>query len=54
MTDATGKPIHFSMSAGQISDNSGAVPWDNKPQADWLLANCGYDADWLKNFLARK
>ena len=38
------------MLAGQISDNSGAVLLDGKPQADWLLANCGYDADWLKTF----
>ncbi|MFN4101253.1 MAG: transposase, partial [Pararhodobacter sp.] len=41
-------PIRFFMSAGQVSDYTGAAALlDTIPQADWLLADRGYDADWL-------
>ncbi len=46
VTDAKGRPIRFFMSAGQVSDYTGAAALlDSLPQADWLLADRGYDAD---------
>ena len=52
VTDAEGRPIRFFMSAGQVSDYTGAAALlDTLPQADWLLADRGYDADWLRKAL---
>ncbi len=46
VTDAKGRPICFFMSAGQVSDHAGAAALlDSLPQADWFLANRGYDTD---------
>ena len=55
VTDAQGRPIRFFMSAGQVSDYTGAAALlGNLPQADWLLADRGYDADWLREALEDK
>ena len=42
---AKGRPIGFFMSAGQVSDYTGAAALlGSLPKADWLLADRGYDA----------
>jgi transposase len=46
VTDADGRPIRFFMTAGQVSDYTGAAALlSSLPSADWLLADRGYDAD---------
>ena len=43
------------MSAGQVSDYKGAAAMlSSLPNADWLLADRGYDADWLREALQDK
>ena len=52
VTDANGRAIRVFMAAGQISDYTGAAALlDSLPQADWFLADRGYDADWLRKTL---
>jgi transposase len=52
VTDATGRPIRFFISAGQVSDYTGASALlSSLPKADWLLGDRGYDADWLREAL---
>lgn len=52
VTVAQGRPIRFFMSAGQVSDYTGAaVMLSSLPKADWLLADRGYDADWIRKAL---
>ncbi len=52
VTDAKGRPIRFFLSAGQVSDYIGAAALlGSLPKADWLLADRGYDADWLRKAL---
>ncbi len=49
VTDANGRPLSFFMTAGQISDYTGAAALlDSLPKAQWLLADRGYDADWFR------
>jgi transposase len=49
VTDAEGRPIRFCMTAGQVSDHTGAAALRGSlPSADWLLADRGYDADWFR------
>jgi transposase len=48
VTDTSGRPIRFFITAGQVSDYTGAMALlSSLPAADWLLADRGYDADWL-------
>src|SRR5690606_9590644 len=55
VTDANGRPISFFITAGQISDYTGAVALlDELPKAKWLLADRGYDADWFRDALQAK
>jgi len=55
ITDADGRPIRFFMSAGQVSDYTGAAALlGSLPKADWLLADRGYDADWFRDALKDK
>ncbi len=55
VTDANGRPLSFFMTAGQISDDTGAAALlDNLPKAQWLLADQGYDADWFRDALEEK
>ena len=49
VADAKGRPIGFFMSAGQVSDYTGAAALlGSLPKAGWLLADRGYDAEWFR------
>lgn len=55
VTDTQGRPIRLHVTAGQISDYTGAAALlDNLPKVDWLLADRGYDADWFRKRLKDK
>src|SRR3546814_14629772 len=55
VTDANGRPISFFMTAGQVSDYTGAAALlDSLPKAQWMLADRGYDADWIRDALQEK
>jgi len=55
VTDANGRPLSFFMTAGQISDYTGAAALlDDLPKAQWLLGDRGYDADWFRDALSKK
>ena len=50
-----GRPLSFFITAGQISDYTGAAALlDDLPKAQWLLADRGYDADWSRGALEQK
>ena len=52
IADARGRLIGFFMSAGQVSDYTGAAAMlGSLPKADWILADRGYDADWFREAL---
>ncbi|NTT85659.1 IS5 family transposase [Tabrizicola sp. SY72] len=52
LADAKGRPIQMFLSAGQTSDYLGARALLSLiPKAGALLADRGYDADWLRNAL---
>ena len=49
VTDTSGRPIQFFITAGQVSDYTGAAALLScLPDAEWLLADRGYDADWFR------
>ena len=53
VTDTSGRPIRFFITAGQVSDYTGAMALlSSLPDAEWLLADRGYDADWFREALA--
>ena len=55
VTDEHGRPIRFFMTAGEVSDYTGAAALlSNLPSAQWLLADRGYDADWFRDALQNK
>ncbi|MFX0543905.1 IS5 family transposase [Roseovarius sp. S4756] len=55
ITDTKGRPIRFFMSAGQVSDYTGAAALLScLPKAEWLLGDRGYDADWFREALNSK
>ncbi|WEQ54518.1 IS5 family transposase [Komagataeibacter nataicola] len=55
ITDQNGRPLSFFMTAGQISDYTGASALlSSLPMAQWLLADRGYDADWFRDALEEK
>ncbi|HEY0959733.1 MAG TPA: IS5 family transposase [Novosphingobium sp.] len=55
ITDANGRPLSFFITAGQISDYTGAAALlDDLPKAKWLLGDRGYDADWFRGALQAK
>jgi transposase len=68
IADAKGRPLKFFMSAGEVSDYTGAAALlRHMPSAQWLLApfhglqanHCratdrGYDADWYREALKDK
>ena len=55
VTDAEGRPLSFFMTAGQVSDYTGAAALlCSLPAAEWLLADRGYDADWFREALKDK
>jgi transposase len=52
VTDTNGRPLSFFMTAGQVSDYTGAAALlDDLPKARWLLGDRGYDADWFRDAL---
>ncbi|CUH49113.1 Transposase [Ruegeria atlantica] len=52
VADTVGRPIRFFMTAGQVSDYTGARALvSSLPAADWLLGDRGYDADWFREAL---
>ena len=52
VTDADGRPIRFFITAGQVSDYTGAAALlGSLPKAEWLLADRGYDVDWFREAL---
>ncbi len=54
-SDADGRPLSFFMTAGQVSDYTGAAALlDDLPKAQWLLGDRGYDADWFRDALEAK
>ena len=49
VSDAMGRPIRFFMSAGQVSNHTGAAALlSSLPTAGWMLADRGYDADFFR------
>ena len=55
ITDTRGRPIRLFITAGQVSDNTGAAALMNGlPEAKWLPADRGYDADWFRETLVDK
>ena len=53
VTDTNGRPIRFFITAGQVSDYTGAAALlSSLPDAEWLLADRGYDADWFREALS--
>ena len=55
ITDAKGRPIRLFITAGQVNDYTGAAALlGSLPNAEWLLADRGYDADWLREALKDK
>ncbi len=55
ISDANGRPLSFFMTAGQVSDYTGAAALlDDLPKAQWLLGDRGYDADWFRDALQAK
>ena len=55
VTDANGRPISLFMTAGQVSDYTGAAALlDSLPRTQWLLGDRGYDADWFRDALQAK
>ena len=52
VTDAEGRPLSFFMTAGQVSDYTGAAALlASLPAAEWLVADRAYDADWFRDAL---
>ncbi len=48
ITVTSGRPIRLFITAGQVSDYTGAAALMNGlPEAEWLLSDRGYDADWF-------
>ena len=53
VTDREGRPVRLFVTAGQVSDYKGALALQSQlPPADWLIADRGYDADWIRNALS--
>ena len=55
VTDSIGRPIRFFVTAGEVSDYTGArALMKDLPAADWLLGDRGYEADWFREALVEK
>jgi transposase len=55
ITDTSRRPIRRFITAGKVSDNTGAAALMNDlPKAKWLRADRGYDADWFRETLVDK
>jgi transposase len=50
-----GRPVRFLLTAGEVSDHTGAAALLGRlPMVEWLLADRGHDADWLRDALRDK
>jgi transposase len=55
VVDGEGKPVLLYLTAGQVSDYKGAAALLGRlPQANELLADRGYDADWFRRSLIER
>ena len=55
VTDAKRRPLKSFMTAGQVSDYTGtAAPLGGLPEAEWLIEDRGYDADWFRSAFKTK
>ena len=55
VADAQGRPIRMFLTAGPVSDYTGAAAMlSSLPKAEWMLADRGYDADWFRDALKDK
>ena len=55
ITDTKGRPIRLFITAGQVNDYTGAAALMNGlPEAEWLLADRVYDADWFRETFVDK
>ncbi len=55
ITDSVGRLLRFFISAGQVSDYTGArVLMNSLPSADWLLGDRGYYADGFREAIVDK
>ena len=53
--DSQGRPLNLCFTAGQVSDYIGARALvSSLPNAQWLLGDRGYDADWFREALKDK
>jgi transposase len=47
--DTNARPVCLFITAGQMNDYTGAAALKNGlPEAEWLLADRGYNADWFR------
>ena len=55
VTDANGRPLSFFITAGHVSDYTGAgALLDDLPKAQSMLADRGYNAEWFRDALEQK
>jgi transposase len=55
MVQNSGRPVRFFIKASQVSDyTDGAALKNGPPEAAWLLADRGFDADWFREGLIDK
>ena len=55
VADANGRPLSFFMTAGQVSDSTGAAALlDDLPRAQRPLGDRGHDAHWFRDALHAK
>jgi len=55
VTDQNGRPLSFFMTAGQVSDFTGAVTLlDSLPAVQWMLGDRRYDAGSFRDALEEK
>ncbi|SPF80037.1 hypothetical protein PRI8871_01839 [Pseudoprimorskyibacter insulae] len=55
VADMKGRPIRLFMTAGQVSDYTGAhALLDSLPEEKWMLGDRGYDAEWFREALKDK
>jgi len=55
ITDRIRRVIRFFITAGQVSDYTGAIAMvTSLPADDWLLGDRGYDANWFREALVDK
>ncbi|WP_279483200.1 IS5 family transposase [Aureimonas sp. SK2] len=55
VADTNGRPLSFFLTAGPVSDDTGAAALlDDLPKAQWLLGDRGYDADWFRDAVQAK